>query len=91
MKDGIFYFERGIRSGIHIDLGDSFTTITHAPYHTKDRYLLKLFIDKYSIEIFDAEGEFAMTHIVFPTKPYTDVVVQPFEGQANHKITVKTI
>ncbi|KAK8852349.1 hypothetical protein M9Y10_017323 [Tritrichomonas musculus] len=90
MKDGIFYFERGIRSGIHIDLGDSFTTTTHAPYHTKDHYLIKLFIDKYSIEVFDAEGEFSMTHIVFPTKPYNEVVVQPVDGKANHKVTVKT-
>ena len=91
MKDGIFYFERGIRSGIHLDLGDSYTTITHAPYKKKDHYLIKLFIDKFSVEVFDAEGEFSMTHVVFPTKPYDTVVVEPIDGEANHKVTVKTV
>ena len=37
---------------------------------------LRLFIDKSSIEAFDAEGRMAMTNLVFPTKPYNKIVIK---------------
>ena len=37
---------------------------------------LRIFIDKSSIEIFDAEGKMAMTNLVFPTESYTKVSVK---------------
>ena len=37
---------------------------------------LRIFIDKSSIEVLDAEGKMAMTNLVFPTKPYNKVTIQ---------------
>ena len=39
------------------------------------RYNLRLFLDRTSIEVFDADGTMAMTNIIFPTAPYTDLSV----------------
>ena len=47
--------------------------------------------DKHSIEIFDAEGEISLTETVFPRSPYTDLVIDPIDGEAQHKITIKTL
>lgn len=87
--NGTFYFNRGIKSGIH-NFSDSFCLENHAPYHISDHYSIKLFIDKHSIEIFDKEGEFSMTQVVFPRNPYSDIVVDPVDGNANYAITIKT-
>lgn len=89
-NDGYFFFSRGIRSGLH-DFGDHFCNTDKAPYFNKDHYKLKLFIDKHSIEIFDAEGEISLTETVFPRSPYTDLVIDPIDGEAQHKITIKTL
>ena len=37
---------------------------------------LRLFIDRCSIEAFDAEGKMAMTNLVFPSEPYTNIKVK---------------
>lgn len=37
------------------------------------QYKLLIFIDRCSIEVFDADGHWAMTNLVFPTKPYNEV------------------
>lgn len=87
--EGRFYFTRGCHSGIH-DFGDTFCCTTYAPYLNKDHYLIKIFIDKYSLEVFDGEGEFSMTQTVFPRHPYNDVIVDPVNGEAKHAITIKT-
>ena len=34
---------------------------------------LRIFIDKCSIEIFDAEGKMVMTNLVFPTESYDEM------------------
>ena len=39
------------------------------------RYNLRLFLDRTSLEVFDADGTMAMTNIIFPTAPYTDLSV----------------
>ena len=88
-NDGRFYFSRGCQCGLH-DFGDTFCCTTWAPYHNKDSYKIKLFIDKHSVEVFDGEGEFSMTQTVFPLHPYTELVVDPVDGDAKHTITVKT-
>ena len=62
------------KSGLK-DFSDDFAAVTTAPVHGKMTHL-RLFIDKSSIEAFDAEGRMAMTNLVFPTKPYNKVVIK---------------
>lgn len=47
-----------------------FPAVTPAPVQLKESYTLRLLIDHASIEIFDGDGHFAMTNLVFPTEPY---------------------
>ena len=54
---------------------DDYAALTVAPVHGK-MSLLRLFIDRSSIEAFDADGKMAMTNLVFPTKPYNKVLVK---------------
>lgn len=44
---------------------------------------LRIFIDHSSIEAFDAEGRMAMTNLVFPTEPYSQIKVTN-----NAKVTI---
>ena len=62
------------KSGLK-DFSDDFAAVTTAPVHGKMTHL-RLFIDKSSIEAFDAEGRMAMTNLVFPTKPYNKIVIK---------------
>lgn len=64
------------------DFSDDFAAVTTAPVHGKISQL-RLFIDKSSIEAFDAEGKMAMTNLVFPTKPYNKVTVK---GKAKYVV-----
>ena len=57
------------------DFSDDFAVLTTAPVHGKMTHL-RLFIDRCSIEAFDAEGRMAMTNLVFPTKPYNKVSIK---------------
>ena len=57
------------------DFSDDFAALTTAPVHGKMTQL-RLFIDRSSIEAFDAEGRMAMTNLVFPTKPYNKVSIK---------------
>ena len=38
--------------------------------------VLRIFIDKSSIEALDADGKMSMTNLVFPSKPYNKVTVK---------------
>jgi sucrose-6-phosphate hydrolase SacC (GH32 family) len=63
------------KSGI-TDFSTAFPCTTIAPLHNESgKYTLRLFIDRCSIEAFDGEGRFAMTNLVFPTSPYTDLSI----------------
>ena len=62
------------KSGLK-DFSDDFAAVTTAPVHGKMTHL-RLFIDKSSIEAFDAEGRMAMTNLVFPTKPYNKIIIK---------------
>ncbi|MFW5509818.1 MAG: DUF4980 domain-containing protein [Prevotella sp.] len=57
------------------DFSDVFASVTTAPTHGKVSRVL-IFIDKSSVEVFDADGKFALTNLVFPTKPYDRLTVK---------------
>ena len=54
---------------------DAFPTVVTAPVHGSLR-TLRIFIDKSSIEVFDADGRLAMTNLVFPSSPYNRISVK---------------
>ena len=66
-----------------IDFSNDFAATTKAPTYGKISQL-RIFIDKSSIEVFDAEGKMAMTNLVFPTKPYNKVTVKGGKYQVYH-------
>mgnify|MGYP002671761767 FL=1 len=57
------------------DFSNEFAAITKAPTHGKMTQV-RIFIDKCSVEAFDADGKMAMTNLVFPSKPYNKIVVK---------------
>lgn len=57
------------------DFSDVFASVTSAPIHGKVSRVL-IFIDKSSVEVFDGDGKFALTNLVFPTKPYDKLSVK---------------
>ena len=57
------------------DFSDVFASVTTAPTHGKVSRVL-IYIDKSSVEVFDADGKFALTNLVFPTKPYDRLTVK---------------
>ena len=64
------------------EFSDDFAALTVAPVHGKMSQL-RLFIDRSSIEAFDADGKMAMTNLVFPTMPYNKVLVK---GKAKYVV-----
>ena len=72
-KSRTFAMDR-TKSGL-CDFSDEFAALTVAPVHGKLSQL-RLFIDRSSIEAFDADGKMAMTNLVFPTRPYNKVTVK---------------
>lgn len=67
------------KSGLTAFSGD-FPATTVAPTSIEKRQSLRLFIDRSSIEVFDGEGRFAMTNLVFPEKPYTTISITADNG-----------
>lgn len=57
-----------------------FPAVTVAPCPTGGKLSLRLFVDRCSIEAFEAEGRFAMTNLVFPDEPYTTLSVSAGKG-----------
>ena len=66
-----------------MDFSNDFAATTKAPTYGKISQL-RIFIDKSSIEVLDAEGKMAMTNLVFPTKPYNKVIVKGGKYQVYH-------
>ena len=57
-----------------VSFSADFPCVTEAPtYGTMKQ--LRIFIDRCSVEAFDAEGKMAMTNLVFPTEPYNNIKV----------------
>ena len=58
-----------------VSFSEAFPCVTVAPTYGAIRQL-RLFIDRCSIEAFDAEGKMAMTNLVFPSEPYNTIKVK---------------
>jgi fructan beta-fructosidase len=59
----------------NVSFSTDFPAVTVAPTRGRIK-TLQLFIDKSSIEAFDADGKMAMTNLVFPSTPYTSIAVK---------------
>ncbi len=80
-KTGDLSFDRH-QSGI-VDFSQDFPAVTYAPTHSKDgKISLRIFIDRSSIEVFEKEGKFAMTNLVFPNQPYSSLSISANGGVA---------
>lgn len=79
--ESTFSFDR-YQSG-QTDFSQDFPAITTAPAFTNGGNLrLRIFIDRSSIEVFEQNGRFAMTNLVFPESPYTTLSVNAPAGNA---------
>ena len=58
-----------------VSFSADFPCVTKAPTYGQIRQL-RIFIDRCSIEAFDAEGKMAMTNLVFPSEPYNNIKVK---------------
>ena len=58
-----------------VSFSQDFPCVTEAPTYGTIKQL-RIFIDRCSIEVFDAEGKMAMTNLVFPSEPYTHLQVK---------------
>lgn len=58
-----------------VSFSESFPCETIAPTYGSIRQL-RIFIDRCSIEAFDAEGKMTMTNLVFPSEPYNTINVK---------------
>ena len=68
-----FKMER-VKSG-DVSFSEAFPAVTVAPTFGSVKQL-RIFIDRCSIEVFDAEGKMAMTNLVFPSEPYNTLKVK---------------
>ncbi|MCI6250054.1 MAG: DUF4980 domain-containing protein [Bacteroidales bacterium] len=70
------------QSGI-VNFSQDFPAVTVAPTHRHDGKLsLRIFVDRSSIEVFEKEGRLAMTNLVFPNSPYTELSLKSSKGKA---------
>jgi len=58
-----------------VSFSEAFPCETTAPTYGTIKQL-RIFIDRCSIEAFDAEGKMAMTNLVFPSEPYNNIKVK---------------
>lgn len=75
-------FSMDRRNSGDVSFSEDFPVVTSAPTYGKVKQL-RIFVDKNSIEAFDADGKMVMTNLVFPSTPYDKVVVK---GKAKVKI-----
>lgn len=69
-------------SGI-VDFSQDFPAVTVAPTYNDGKTLsLRIFVDRSSIEVFEKDGRFVMTNIVFPNSPYSYMSVKANGGKA---------
>lgn len=67
------------QSGI-TDFSRDFPAVTVAPCPGNGRLKLRLFLDRCSLEAFEADGRMVMTNLLFPNKPYTMLSVYTESG-----------
>ena len=58
-----------------VGFSEAFPAVTVAPTYGAIKQL-RIFIDRCSIEAFDADGKMAMTNLVFPSEPYNQIKVK---------------
>ena len=58
-----------------VSFSEAFPAVTEAPTFGTIKQL-RIFIDRCSIEAFDADGKMAMTNLVFPSEPYNNIKVK---------------
>ena len=63
------------RTRSYASFSEAFPVKTVAPTYGQIKQL-RIFIDRCSIEAFDAEGKMAMTNLVFPNEPYNNIKVK---------------
>ena len=63
------------RTRSYASFSEAFPCVTTAPVYGSIRQL-RIFVDRCSIEAFDADGRMAMTNLVFPQEPYNSVKVK---------------
>jgi fructan beta-fructosidase len=71
------------KSGI-TNFSDKFPATTTAPIIAKNKYQLRVLVDRSSIECFLDGGEVSMTNLVFPNEPYS--TIEFFGGNGEPKI-----
>ena len=59
----------------NVSFSEAFPCTTVAPTHGRIKQL-RIFVDRCSIEAFDADGHVAMTNLVFPSEPYNSIKVK---------------
>ena len=71
------------KSGITA-FSEHFPAVTVAPMYQDNNktYSVRIFVDRSSIEIFDADGKYSMTNLVFPNEPYSALRVNASKGKA---------
>ena len=73
-KAGTFSMDR-MQSGL-THFSKDFAAVTTTPlFVSAKKHRVTIYVDKYSIEAFDAKGYWSMTNLVFPTQPYNQVEV----------------
>lgn len=81
---GVFSFDR-TQSG-QVEFSRNFPAVTTAPAFSPDGTLhLRIFVDRSSVEVFEAAGRAVMTNLVFPNSPYTTLTFQTQKGSAQIK------
>ncbi len=66
-----------------------FPAVVKTPtYETNGRISLRIFIDHSSVEVFEKDGRFVMTNLVFPEEPYTTLTISA-EGKGSKATNVK--
>lgn len=69
-------------SGI-VDFSENFPAVTVTPTHEIDgKVSLRIFVDRSSIELFEKNGRFVMTNLVFPNEPYSSLSISAQGGNA---------
>ena len=71
-----------------VDFSKDFPAVTVAPANVDKELVLRLFVDRSSIEAFGEDGKFVMTNLVFPSQP--PYVKMCFEADKNG-YAVKTL
>ena len=68
-------FEMDRNNSGDTSFSEAFAAVTKAPVYG-DMKQLRIFVDHCSLEAFDAQGKMAMTNLVFPSEPYSNIKVE---------------